>query len=174
MTDQKAQTAGATLSGTVIEVDYDQDTIAVELADGAQRTLPFELFDAQDVYRAGQPFDLTLDASGEPSKVVARVSPETLHTTVSGYVESVDQDDELVWVYIRTEEGWQRKVMPLRLFEEADLARAGAHFLLDLDEHGTPLSLQPDDSELEMLPQLAEEVKPRWTDRPPAEAEPES
>jgi hypothetical protein len=74
----------------------------------------------------------------------------------------------------KIEEGWQRKVMPLSLFEESDMARPGVHFLLDLDEHGTPLGLRPDDAELEMLPQSMEETKPRWTSRPAAEAEPES
>lgn len=174
MTDQRAETVAASLSGIVVEVDYDADTISVELDDGRQQTLPFELFDAQDVYRPGQHFALKVNGSGEPSEVTARVSPEDLRTTVNGYVESVDQDDELVWVYVRTEEGWQRKVMPLSLFEESDLARAGVHFLLDLDEQGTPLGLRPDDSELEMLPQSIEETKPRWTSRPAAEAEPES
>ena len=174
MTDQRADIGGASLSGIVVEVDYDADTISVELADGSRRTLPFELFDSKDVYQPGQHFELRLNETGKPSKVAARISPEALRTTVSGYVESVDQDDELVWAYVRTEEGWQRKVMPLSLFEESDMARPGVHFLLDLDEHGTPLGLRPDDAELEMLPQSMEETKPRWTSRPAAEAEPES
>lgn len=160
----------AGLSGTVVEVDYDADTITVELADGGQRTLPFEMFDAQDVYRPGQPFELRLDESGLPVEVNAEAPTEG--TTVNGYVESVDQDDELVWVYVRTEEGWQRKVMPLSLFRDSGMDRAGAHFLLDLDEHGTPVRLRPDEAELEMLPQQQEETKPRWTNRPAAEAEP--
>jgi hypothetical protein len=173
VTDQRAEIEGAGLSGIVVEVDYDADMISVELADGSRKTLPFELFDRQDVYQPGQHFGLTLDKSGEPSKVVAGTSPEVVRTTVSGYVESVDQDDELVWVYVRTEEGWHRKVMPLSLFRESDLARPGEHFLLDLDEQGTPLGLRPDDAELEMLPQSMEQAKPRWTNRPAAEAEPE-
>ena len=45
------QQRGAGLSGTVVEVDYDADAITVELADGSRRTLPFEMFDAQDVYQ---------------------------------------------------------------------------------------------------------------------------
>ncbi|HVA24130.1 MAG TPA: hypothetical protein VMW62_07015 [Chloroflexota bacterium] len=174
MTDQRAEIEGAGLSGTVVEVDYDADTITVELDDGSRKVLPFELFDSQDVYQPGQHFELRLNHTGEPSQVAGRTSPEALRITVSGYVESVDQDDELVWVYVRTEEGWQRKVMPLSLFEESDLARPGLHFLLDLDEQGTPLRLRPDDVELEMLPQSREETKPRWTSRPAAEAEPGS
>lgn len=173
MTEQRAETDGATLSGIVVEVDYDADTITVELPDGSRQMLPFELFDGQDVYQPGQHFELKLDPAGLPSEVAGRVSPESLHSTVNGYVESVDQDDQLVWVYVRTEEGWQRKVMPLSLFEESDLARPGAHFLLDLDEHGTPLGLRPDGAELEMLPQPVEDTRPRWTTRPAAEAEPE-
>jgi hypothetical protein len=174
VTDQRAETTATALSGIVVEVDYDADTIIVELADGSRQTLPFELFDSQDVYRPGQHFELKVNDTGQPAEVAGRLGPEALHATVNGYVESVDQDDELVWVYVRTEEGWQRKVMPLSLFQESDLARAGAHFLLDLDEHGTPLGLHPDDSELEMLPQSAAETKPRWTSRPAAEVEPES
>ncbi|MFI5268798.1 MAG: hypothetical protein ACHQ7M_15595, partial [Chloroflexota bacterium] len=112
MTDQRAEAAGASLSGIVVEVDYDADTITVELADGSQKTLPFELFDAHDVYQPGQHFELKLSDGGGPAEVASRTSPDA-RTTVNGYVESVDQDDELVWVYVRTEEGWQRKVMPL-------------------------------------------------------------
>ena len=162
----------AGMGGTVVEVDYDADTITVELADGSQRTLPFAMFDAQDVYQPGQPFELRLDESGDPVEVLSGAAAEASCTTVNGYVESVDEDDELVWVYVRTEEGWQRKVMPLGLFRESELDRAGAHFLLDLDEHGTPVQLRPDEAELEMLPQQQEETKPRWTNRPAAEAEP--
>src|SRR5690348_18328332 len=108
------------------------------MADGTQRTLPFELFDSQDVYQPGQHFELRLDDAGDPADVSGGIAPESLHATLTGYVESVDQDDELVWVYLRTEECWQRKVMPLSLFQESGLARAGVHFLLDVDEQGTP------------------------------------
>jgi hypothetical protein len=160
------------LRGEVLEVDYDADTIRVRLDDGREETYPFQMFDTQDVYQVGQRFEFKLNAAGEPEDV-ADVPPPT-RTTVSGYVESVDEDDDLVWVYIRTEEGWQRKVMPLGLFAEKGLDRVGSHFLLDLDEAGTPLELRVDESELEMLPQSVEETKPRWTNRPAAEAEPES
>lgn len=165
-------TSQPTLKGQVIDVDYDADTISVRLDDGSEASYPFEMFDAYDVYQVGQRFELKLNVEGDPEKV-ADVPPPT-RTTVSGYVESVDQDDDLVWVYIRTEEGWQRKVMPLGLFVEKGLDRAGSHFLLDLDEHGTPLELRLDEAELEMLPLSIEETKPRWTNRPAAEAEPES
>lgn len=174
VTDQPARTDGANSRGSVVEVDYDADTITVEFADGRRQTLPFELFDEQDLYQPGQQFELQLDAAGAPLEVIAASPTEMACTTVSGYVESVDQDDELVWVYVRTEEGWQRKVMPLSLFREPGLDRSGMHFQLDLDEHGTPVRLRPDESELEMLPLPVEETKPRWTNRPAAEAEPES
>jgi len=158
------------VAGEVVEVDYDRDTITVRLEDGAERTFPFQLFDEQDVYQAGQRFRLTQDDGGEP-RAVSLVEAASARAAISGYVESVDQDDELVWVYLRGEEGWQRKVMPLRLFEEHDLARPGSHFLLELGEDGTPTDLQPDEHELEMLPQAVEETKPRWTNRPAAEAD---
>ena len=172
--DQRATVEGASLSGKVLDVDYDADTITVELEDGRQRTYPFELFDGSNVYQPGQTFNLRLNAGGAISDVATASAPDSSHTMVSGYVESVDQDDELVWVYVRGEEGWQRKVMPLSLFQETGLDRSGAHFLLELDEDGTPLALRPDEDELEMLPQALEETKPRWTNRPAAEAEPES
>jgi hypothetical protein len=176
VTDQQAQTRPAVLRGTVLEIDYDADTVTVELDDGQQQTFSFELFDHHDIYQPGQRFELKFRKSGEPDSVASSDTPApgTPARTVSGYVESVDQDDQLVWVYIREEEGWQRKVMPLGLFQEYDLARPGAHFLLEVAEDGTPMSLRPDDAELEMLPQQAEETKPRWTQRPHAEAEPES
>ncbi len=158
----------------MVDVDYDADTITVELEGGNQQTYPFETFDSHDVYQVGQRFELTLGDVGQVDGVSGVDVAETELTTVSGYVESVDQDDELVWVYIRGPEGWQRKVMPLSLFQELDLARPGVHFLLELDENGTPLGLRPDEAELEMLPLKAEETKPRWTNRPAAEAEPES
>jgi len=173
VTEQGTDTAQQTLAGTVVDVDYDADTITVELEGGEQRTYSFELFDSQDVYQPGQRFELTLDKAGDPDQVAATDQPAGDCVTVNGYVESVDQDDELAWVYIRGEEGWQRKVMPLSLFREVGLDRPGVHFLLDQDEHGTPVSLRPDEDELEMLPLQAEETKPRWTNRPAAEAEPE-
>ncbi len=174
MTEQRAATEGATLKGTVLDVDYDADTVTVEFEDGRQQTYGFEVFDSSDVYQPGQRFELCLDEAGAVSTVTSTEEAEPTHTTVSGYVESVDQDDELAWVYIRGEEGWQRKVMPLSLFQDTGLARPGVHFLLDQDDHGTPLGLRPDEDELEMLPLAAEETKPRWTNRPAAEAEPES
>jgi len=158
----------------VVDVDYDADSITVELDDGRRETYAFELFDSQNVYQPGHRFELTVDEGGKLSDVAATSAPNAVESTVSGYVDSVDADDELVWVYIRGEEGWQRKVMPLSLFRESGLDRPGAHFLLDLGPDGTPLSLRPDDAELEMLPQQAEQTKPRWTNRPAAEAEPES
>ena len=172
--EQRAQIEGAVVQGTLVEVDYDADTVAVELADGQPATYPFELFDSANVYQPGQRFRLTLDETGEAVEVASTDPEQSAGATVSGYVESVDQDDQLVWVYIRGEEGWQRKVMPLRLFQESGLARPGVHFLLDVAEDGTPLSLRPDEDELEMLPSKAEETKPRWTNRPAAEAEPGS
>src|SRR5437588_4017242 len=104
-------TSEQTLSGEVIDVDYDADIIKVRLDDGREETFPFELFDTQDVYQAGQRFELKRGNQGQPDTVEG--TPEAERMTVSGYVESVDEDDELVWVYIRSEEGWQRKVMPL-------------------------------------------------------------
>jgi hypothetical protein len=172
--DQRTATEGATLRGEVVDVDYDADTITVRLDDGREETYPFELFDGSDVYQAGQRFELKLSDRGAPEEIASADAPATSAVTVAGYVESVDEDDELAWVYIRGEEGWQRKVMPLSLFREAGLARPGVHFLLDLDEHGTPVALRADEAELEMLPLAAEETKPRWTNRPAAEAEPES
>jgi hypothetical protein len=157
------------LRGEVLEVDYDADTIKVRLDDGREEIYPFAAFDAKDVYQPGQRFELKLGVEGEPQHIADVPPPE--HITVSGYVESVDLDDQLVWVYIRTDEGWQRKVMPLALFAEKGLDRAGSHFLLDLDDDGTPVALRPDEAELEMLPQAVEESKPRWTDRPAAEAD---
>jgi hypothetical protein len=174
VTQRRTGSEGAILSGRVLDIDYDADTITVELDDGRQQTFPFELFDSGDVYQAGQPFELKVDDAGGPAEVATSQAPQALQATVNGYVESVDQDDELAWVYVRGEEGWQRKVMPLSLFEEMGLARPGAHFLLDLDENGTPLALHPDEDELEMLPQAIEETKPRWIGRPAAEAEPDS
>jgi hypothetical protein len=174
VTEQRATSEGTVLRGTVLDVDYDADTITVELEDGRFQTYGFEMFDSRDLYQPGQSFELHLDEAGEPADIIHAKEANTVQTTVSGYVESVDEDDELVWVYVRSEEGWQRKVMPLRLFRESGLDRAGAHFLLDLGDDGTPLALRPDESELEMLPQAVEQTKPRWTDRPAAEAEPES
>lgn len=174
MTEQQTPVESAILRGTVLEVDFDADTIQVELENGERKSFPFEVFDSQDVYQAGQHFELTLSETGQADQVAEISTPESQQRTVNGYVESVDQDDELVWVYVRNEEGWQRKVMPLELFQESGLARPGAHFLLDLDENGTPTGLRPDEAELEMLPLQAEETKPRWTTRPSAEAEPEA
>src|SRR5689334_10486110 len=108
--------------------------ITIELEDGRQQTHPFELFDGSDVYQHGQTFHLRLSDAGEILEIAPASTADPAHTTVNGYVESVDQDDELVWVYVRAEEGWQRKVMPLSLFRESDLARPGVHFLLELDE----------------------------------------
>jgi len=173
VTEQGATDKSSGLRGEVLDIDYDADTITVRLDDGRETTFPFELFDSEDVYQAGQRFELKLGAAGKPDKVASLTEAIGSQTTVSGYVESVDEDDELVWVYIRSEEGWQRKVMPLSLFRENGLARPGTHFLLDLDAEGTPLALRPDENELEMLPQAVEETKPRWTQRPQAEAEPE-
>lgn len=168
-------TAGATaVRGEVLDVDFDADTITVRFDDESQRTFSFEPFDGSDVYQQGQVFEMTLDDTGQPVSVRSAGESGRTRTTVSGYVESVDRDDELVWVYVRNEEGWQRKVMPLELFQENDLAHPGRHFLLELDEQGTPLALKPDEAELEMLPQAIEETKPRWSTRPAAEAEPES
>ena len=173
MADQRAETQKAAVSGTVLDVDYDADTISVELDDGRVETFPFEAFDNGNVYQTGQRFELKLDGGGQLSQVGPRTSVEPARTTVSGYVESVDQDDELIWIYIRSEEGWQRKVMPLSLFRQSGLDRPGLHFLLELDEQGTPLALTSDEAELEMLPLAAEQTKPRWTSRPAADAEPE-
>ncbi|HEX6511794.1 MAG TPA: hypothetical protein VF157_05820 [Chloroflexota bacterium] len=174
MTEPRAEVQGAVISGVVVDIDYDADTISVELDDGRRETYPFEMFDSSDVYQAGQRFELRLDHIGDPSEVSADSTPPPAIVTVSGYVESIDEDDELVWVYVRGDEGWQRKVMPLSLFEDSDLARRGAHFLLEIGEDGTPSGLRPDEAELEMLPQSVEQTKPRWADRPAAEAEPES
>ena len=174
MAEQRAASETALLRGTVVEVDYDADSILVELDDGRREAFPFEMFDSQDVYQPGQRFELSLDEAGEVADVASLAEPSSVAGTVSGYVESLDDDDELAWVYIRGEEGWQRKVMPLSLFREQGLDRAGAHFLLDLAEDGTPLALRPDETELEMQPQQVEQTKPRWTDRPAAEAEPQS
>jgi len=171
VTEEGATRQDTLLRGEVLAIDYDADIIRVRLDDGRETAFPFELFDSKDVYQPGQRFELTLGVAGEPEDVAFQ--PKAVRTTVSGYVESVDDEDELVWVYIRGEEGWQRKVMPLGLFEEKNLARAGSHFLLELDEEGTPLELQADEAELEMLPQAVEETKARWADRPAAEAEPE-
>lgn len=173
MTEQRAATDQAP-RGEVVAVDYDADTVAVRLDDGSDRTFAFEPFDSGDVYREGQRFELALDEDGGLISVRSLEGEASGQKTVSGYVESVDRDDELVWVYVREEEGWQRKVMPLQLFLENDLARPGQHFLLKLDENGTPVGLESDEVELEMLPQSVEETKPRWTNRPAAEAEPES
>jgi hypothetical protein len=166
-------TAGTALRGEVLDVDFDGDTVTVRLDDGSERTFAFQAFDGGDVYREGQRFEMTIGDSGQPASVRSMEEGSGSRVSVSGYVESVDQDDELVWVYIRSEEGWQRKVMPLELFRENDLARPGRHFLLELDETGTPLTLAADDVELEMLPQAIEETKPRWATRPSAEAEPD-
>ena len=169
MTEQRV--TSTTLQGEVLEVDFDIDAVTVRLEDGNERVFPFELFDSYDVYQPGQHFLLTFDEAGEPSKVLAAEAPISSHVTISGYVESVDQDDELVWVYLRAEEGWHRKVMPLQLFRENGLDRPGCHFVLELDEAGTPVALQSDEDELEMMPQPIEETKTRWTDRPAAEAD---
>ena len=84
-----------------------------------------ELFDSKNVYQPGHRFELTVEEGGELSEVAATSAPNAVESTVSGYVDSVDADDELVWVYIRGEEGWQRKVMPLSLFRESGLDRRG-------------------------------------------------
>jgi hypothetical protein len=173
VTEQPAGTSLA-LQGEVLEVDYDKDEIAVRLEDGEKRTFPFELFDAQDVYQAGQQFVMQLDEAGRPETVSSSAAPRNAFATVSGYVESVDPADELVWVYLRDDEGWHRKVMPLQLFAEQGLDRPGCHFLVDLADDGTPSELRSDEEELEMQLQPAEETKARWTSRPAAEAEPEN
>ncbi|MGH2366282.1 MAG: hypothetical protein ACRDHX_16745 [Chloroflexota bacterium] len=157
------------LRGSVISVDHDADTITVKLDEGEERTLPFDAFDAGDVYNAGQHFDLTVDEAGQPLTVIATAEPE--RHSIPGYVESVDVDDELAWVYLREPEGWRRKVMPLHLFVEHGLAAAGRHFTLEVDEAGTPIALHADESDLEMQLQPAEAAKPRWTQRPAAEAD---
>ena len=154
-------------------MDYDKDQIVVRLEDGDERTYPFEMFDTQDVYQPGQHFSLNVDQAGAPEGVASADAPAQGFATLSGYVESIDQDDELVWVYLRDGEGWHRKVMPLQLFAEQGLDRPGRHFLLDLSDDGTPLSLRDDEHELEMQLQPMEAIKPRWTSRPAAEAEPE-
>ncbi|MDE3074683.1 MAG: hypothetical protein KGJ86_04575 [Chloroflexota bacterium] len=157
------------LNGRVVAVDHDHDTITVRLDDGEEEIFPFEPFDSGDVFRVGQRFSLISDQSGKTLTVVPATEAEP--KTVPGYVESVDADDELVWVYLRDEEGWHRKVMPLELFAAQGLAHAGRHFRLEMDDHGTPVRLSPDEQELEMQAQPAEETKPRWTNRPAAEAE---
>ena len=174
MTEQRAAAGQTYRRGEVLDVDFDADTITVRLEDGSDHTFAFEPFDGGDVYQPGQHFELTYDDDGAVASVRSAEKGAPRRTTVSGYVESVDQDDELVWIYIRTDEGWQRRVMPLELFRENDLARPGRHFKLELDDDGTPLGLEPDEVELEMLPQSIEETRPRWTNRPAAEAEPES
>jgi len=175
VTEQRLTHSGAgvsTLQGAVVDVDYDRDVIEVRLDDGSERSFQFELFDSGDVYQPGQRFLLTVDEQGEALEVSVSGPIPGAYTSVSGYVESVDQDDELAWVYLRGEEGWRRKVMPLQLFREHGLDRPGRHFLLDMDEAGTPVALHDDEEELEMQPLAVEETKPRWTNRPAAEAEP--
>ena len=169
--DSATHGAGA-VGGQVVDVDYDRDVISVLLDDGRERTFPFPLFDGGDVYRPGQRFLLALSPSGQPREVALEEAPTNLPTrTASGYVESVDPEDQVAWVYLRGEEGWHRKVMPLRLLEDNDLARPGHHFLLDMSDDGTPIALRPDEDELEMMPRPSEQVKPRWTIRPAAEAD---
>ncbi len=158
-----------TASGEVVSIDYDRDTIVVRMDGEDERTLSFELFDASDIFQPGQRFTLSLDESGQPLAVLPG-TPRPV-TQVPGYVESVDMDDELVWVYLRDEEGWHRKVIPLELFIANGLAHPGRHFFLETDEDGTPIALEPDEQELEMKLQPAEQAKPRWTSRPAAEAE---
>ncbi|MBV8084965.1 MAG: hypothetical protein JO247_09125 [Chloroflexi bacterium] len=172
MTEYPAGTKVA-MQGEVLDVDYDKDEIVVRLEDGQELTFPFEMFDDQDVYQAGQHFLVHLDPTGLAESVSSADRPASAFATLSGYVESVDPADELVWVYLRDDEGWHRKVMPLQLFADKGLDRPGRHFLLDLGEDGTPLELRDDERELEMQLQPAEETKPRWTSRPAAEAEPE-
>jgi len=171
VTEQR--TATSAVQGEVLDVDYDRDEIIVRLDGGVERAFAFQLFDAQDLYQTGQRFTLSFDEDGELLEVSLVDAPSGAHISLNGYVESVDPDDELVWVYLRDDEGWHRKVMPLQLFRDKDLDRPGAHFLLDVDEAGTPLDLHPDEAELEMQLQPAEEVKPRWTSRPAAEADPD-
>jgi hypothetical protein len=172
VTEPRARTSQL-VEGEVLEVDYDKDEILVRLEDGQERSYPFETFDAQDVYQPGQHFTLNLDDAGELESVKSADAPDSSLVLVSGYVESVDQDDHLVWVYLRDDEGWHRKVMPLQLFAEQGLDRPGRHFLLEMTEDGTPVTLRDDEQELEMQLKPAEEAKPRWTNRPAAEAEPE-
>src|SRR5947209_3298660 len=116
VTEQQAPASANLVQGEVLDVDYDEDVIRVRLDDGREASFPFVLFDSQDVYQSGQRFVLNMTDAGDANTVVLSEAPS--RTTLGGYVDSVDQDDELVWVYLRNDEGWHRKVMPLQLFVE--------------------------------------------------------